>query len=96
MSNDLIWTTHAKERLRQRGLNESDVWATWRNPDHARRATTKDGWIYYKTFGNNKLEVVTKKNERGETLVISVWSRPVYGNYKKESFLRFLLRKIFR
>ncbi len=91
---DLIWTKHALARLSERNIKQSDAWATWRNPDQSRKAATSSGFIYYKTFGNQKIEVVTKKNERGETLVISVWSRPVYGKQKPESFLEFLLKKV--
>ncbi|SRR6266404_1042737 len=93
---DLIWTKHALVRLHERGIKQSDAWAAWRSPDSSRPAQKKGNWIYYKTLGDTKLEVVVAKNERGESVVISVWSRPVYKNKKRESFWRFLFKKIFK
>lgn len=88
----LIWTNHALERLSQRGIKQGDAWATWSRPDQSRKGASGDSWVYYRTWGDERIEVVTKKNERGETLVLSVWSKKTYGK-PKESFLRFLLRK---
>jgi len=93
----VIWTNHAIRRMKERGISQSDAWATWSRPDQSRYATVKGAWIYYKTYGNEKIEVVAKKNERGEWLILSVWSRSVYGKEAKiEPFWKFLLRKIFR
>lgn len=94
----LIFTNHALDRLKERGISQGDAWATWRNPDQTRYAKSKDAWIYYKTYGNQKLEIVAKQNERKEWLVISAWSRPAYGEHqekKREGFLVTLLKKIF-
>lgn len=92
----VIWTNHALEKMRQRGISQSDAWATWRNPQQSRRARIPGAWVYYRTYGNEKIEVVTKKNERGEWVIISVWSGPVYRQKgQPESFLKFLFRKIF-
>ena len=74
----LIFTNHALQRLQERGIAQGDAWVTWRKPDQSRWAQNKGAWIYYKTFGDQKIEVVAKKNERGEWLVLSVWSRPVF------------------
>lgn len=93
----VIWTNHALERLRQRGIKQGDAWATWRNPQESRYAATQGAWVYYRTYGSEKIEVVAKQNERGQWIILSVWSRPVYGGFTKkpEPFLRFLFRKIF-
>lgn len=92
----IIWTKHALERMRQRGISQSDAWATWNRPQESRYAKARGAWIYYKIYGNQKIEVVAKKNEKGEWVVLSVWSRQVYGKEtKRESFLRFLFRRIF-
>jgi hypothetical protein len=92
----VIWTNHALGRMRQRGISQSDAWATWSRPDQSRYATARGAWIYYKTYGREKIEVVAKKNERGEWIILSVWSRPVYGKEAKaEPFLKFIFKKIF-
>ena len=94
---NLIWTNHASKRLRERGLSSSDVVATWRNPDQSRYAKTKGAWIFYRNFGKKKVEVVAKKNERGEWVILSVWSKPVYEKYQKKNKNIFLnlLQKLF-
>ncbi len=91
----VIWTNHALSRLEERGIKQGDAWATWRNPEQSRYASAKGAWIYYRTYGNQKIEVVAKKNERGQWLILSVWSRTVYGVKPKTSFLGFILKKIF-
>lgn len=98
----VIWTNHALQRLRERGIKQGDAWATWRNPDQSRYASAKGAWIYYKTYSDRKIEVVAKQNERKEWLILSVWSRPVYeqGGYekpvKKDSLMRKLMKKILK
>ena len=79
----VIWTNHAIERLRKRNIKQGDAWATFNRPDQHRKGQTADSWISYKTYGNEKIEVVAKKNEKGQWVILSVWSRPVYE--KKEA-----------
>ena len=91
----VIWTNHALERLSQRGISQSDAWATWRRPDQSRWASAKGAWIYYKTYKTDrlgggstgeKIEVVAKNlpaqagNGGKQWLIISVWSKPVYAS----------------
>ncbi|MBI2268125.1 MAG: DUF4258 domain-containing protein [Candidatus Blackburnbacteria bacterium] len=96
----VIWTNHALQRLRERGIKQSDAWVCWRSPDQSRTASAKGAWVYYKTFGNERIEVVASQNERKEWVILSVWSRPLYGQdtrvYKKgagvlERVLQFTL-----
>ena len=74
----VIWTNHAMERLKERGVKQSDAWATFRRPDQARYAQSKGAWIYYKTYGNERIEVVAKQNEKKEWIILSAWSKPIY------------------
>ena len=76
----VIWTNHALERLQERGIKQGDAWATFQRPDQSRQGSADGSWVYYKTYGNEKLEVVAKKNEDGKWIILTVWSRPVYGN----------------
>ena len=99
----IIWTNHALVRMKERGVKQSDAWATWRNPEQGRKAHRDGSWIYYKTYGNEKIEVVATQNEKKEWIVLSVWSRPVYERSKTyaqsggwwDNFLEKLLRTIF-
>lgn len=92
----LIWTNHAIQRLNERGITQGDAWATWNRPEQSRYSTTKGAWIYYKTWADQKIEVVAKKNEKGEWIILSVWSKKVFPNdkVKVENFWLKLLKKI--
>lgn len=99
----IVWTDHALAKLSERGIKQGDAWATWRRPDQSRQAHQKGNWVYCKTFGNQKIEVVTAKNQKGETVVLSVWSSPnppagevggsveTKGEPLMEKILKFLL-----
>jgi hypothetical protein len=99
----VIWTNHALSRMRERGIKQGDAWATWKRPEQSRKGTS-GGWVYYRAYGNERIEVVAKKNERGEWIVLSVWSRPVFSSRnssrpsspKKISFWRSVYNFIFK
>jgi len=98
----VIWTNHALERLRERGIKQGDAWATFMRPDQSREGSNIHGsWVYYKTYGSERLEVVAKQNEKKEWVIMSVWSRPVYEDQKphhkasrKDSFFIKVLKKL--
>lgn len=97
--NGVIWTDHALERMKERGISQGDAWATFKAPDQSRPAATKGIWVYYKTYSSQKIEVVATQNEKKEWVILSVWSRPVYQNFsqkpKAKSLLRTILDQIF-
>lgn len=96
---DLIFTNHALVRLKERGISQGDAWAVWRNPDSSNFAKSKNAFVYYKTFGKTKIEVVAKQNEKKQWIVLSVWSKNK-DNFEKSGFgqslIERLLAKIFK
>lgn len=70
----VAWTNHAIDRMRERGIKQGDAWATFNRPHSSKKASTKGAYIYYKTFGDTKIEVVAKK-ENGKWIIVSVWSK---------------------
>jgi len=94
----VIWTNHALERMRERGIKQGDAWATFKRPDTSKYAKTKKAYVYYRTWDNTRIEVIAKKNEKGEWLVLSVWSKPTNRSIKeksaKKTFLGFF-KKLF-
>ncbi len=92
-----IWTNHALQRLAQRGIKQGDAWAAWKNPEQSRYAKAQGAWVYYKTYGNSRIEVVAKKNEKGEWIILSVWSKPVYSTqkHKRQPLWKIIFQKIF-
>jgi hypothetical protein len=93
----VIWTNHVIQRLNERGISQGDAWAVWNRPEQSRYSTTKGAWIYYRTYGNNRIEVVAKQNEKKEWIILSVWSKNVFtvNKPKTKSIWRLLLEKIF-
>ena len=80
----VIWTNHALSRMRDRGIKQGDAWATFRRSDKSERAKVKGAWVYYKTWSDQKIEVVAKQDNHKRWVILSVWSRPVYGKATKE------------
>ena len=96
----VIWTNHALQRLKERGIKQGDAWATWRNPAQSRKGSVSGSWVYYRNYGSEQIEVVAKQNEKREWLILSVWSRPVAKRYQqsnsKISFWRALYNMVFK
>lgn len=92
----VAWTDHALQRLKERGIKIEHALTTINSPHESRYAATKGAWVYYRTWGNDRIEVVAKQNDRKEWVVISVWSKTVYGeNYgKPEPWWKYLWRQI--
>ncbi|EKE12605.1 MAG: hypothetical protein ACD_13C00157G0023 [uncultured bacterium] len=97
----VIWTNHALDRLRERGIKQGDAWVTFRRPESLRKGNSGN-WIYYRTYPpigqgvSQKIEVVAKQNEKKEWLIVSVWSRSVYKTDRKnKSFWKIIFKKIF-
>lgn len=88
----VIWTNHAIQRLHERNIKQSDAWATWRNPDHSRYAESQGGWVYSRKVHKEIIEVVAKQNEKKEWLILSVWSKPSYGEYNRPVERSFFAR----
>ena len=70
-----IFTNHAIERLYQRRIAQSDAWYTLRHPDKSLKGKTPGSWKFYKNYGPQRIEVVAKKNEKGEWIILSCWSK---------------------
>ena len=94
----VIWTNHALSRLKERNIKQGDAWATFNRPDSSRFAKSKGTWVYYKTWGDQKYEVVAKQNEKKEWIILSVWSKTVYGKKTKkpDSLLKLIFKKLFK
>lgn len=89
----MIWTNHALERLGQRGLTKDLVEQTFQKPDGTLPGKISGSLAQIKYFGKSKVTVITKKNEEGEDLILSVWiDPPLYGTsdyYQKKDYTKF-------
>ena len=86
----IIWTNHAIERLRERGIKQGDAWATFNRPDHSRYDKAKGIWTYDRTWRNEKIEIIAKQKpstslgQVSKWIILSVWSRRVRRPIKTE------------
>ena len=78
----VIWTNHALARLKERGIKQGDAWATWRNPQESRKGTVNGSWVYYRTYGNVKIEVVAKQNEKKAKVVMATVRVPDFDDWR--------------
>lgn len=100
---EVIWTNHALKRLQERGISQGDAWATWNRPEQSRYAVSKGAWVYYRTYNNQRIEVVAKKNEDGKWIILSVWSKNILQKNNQQKILEKdnssiivkILRRIF-
>lgn len=88
-----IWTNHALERIGQRGLSQEMAWSSIEHYDTYRVGKQYGTTEYEKRFGNSKVTVIVKVNEKNEKVVISCWiDPPYYGTddyYKKQAYNRY-------
>lgn len=89
----VIWTNHALQRLSERGIKQGDAWATFSHPQESRKGKASGSWVYFRNYGNNRIEVVAVQNERKEWVILSVWSKFTYSTAKL-SFLEILVGKL--
>ena len=90
----VIWTNHAIARMRERGIDQGDAWATFMRSDTSKYAKTKKAYVYYKTWGATKIEVVAKQNEKMKWVILSVWSKPVKESIKRKNQKASLLTRL--
>ena len=71
---DVIWTNHALSRMRERGIKQGDAWTAFNRSEQTKKAKIKGAWVYYRTYGSEKIEVVAKKNEKRKWMIF--WQSP--------------------
>lgn len=93
----IIWTTHALERLKRRGLPQDWALQTFKHPDQSSPGNQSGSMIYEKKFDKKRVSVIAKQNEKNEWIILSCWIDPpmpgspdakekeVYRKYQKAS-----------
>ncbi len=92
---EIIWTTHLKERARQRGIDPGLVDRAIRFPDKVERSSTTNSSKHIKVIGKQQI-VAAVKRDQGNWVVTSVWQKPYYGHtlYKKPLLERLVYRLV--
>ena len=72
---DIIWTNHAAQRLADRKITKGQITQTLSSPDS--NISNSDGSReLVREYGNQKIHVVVKDNDRGEKIILSCWVNP--------------------
>ena len=70
----VIWTNHALQRLKERGVSQGDAWSAWSKPDTSKFDAKRGVWVYRRVYGNYEIEIVAKKNDQGKWIILSTWA----------------------
>lgn len=71
----IVWTKHAEERNKQRGITQDWIEQTLNNPDAS--SQLDDGKMEYKKkFGEKTVTVISTKSKEGKYLILSSWINP--------------------
>ena len=96
----VVFTNHALDRIRERGISQGDAWATFSHPQESKYATTKGAWVFYRTCGDNRIEVVASQNKEKKWVILSVWSKQVFPKSsqasQKPNFLENQVEKVLQ
>lgn len=95
--NDIVFTNHAIERMQQRGISGDWAWQAVKSPDSTHPGKEKHTTEFKKKFGNHTVTAISKKNDIGEWVVLSVWmDPPLLGtkDYMKDEKYKRKMEKI--
>lgn len=88
----VIWTTHLRERIQQRGLNPDWVDSAVRFPDEVQNSSTTNSQKHIKVIDGYKI-VAAVKRQGGDWVITSAWWNPIYGTSPSRKDKRFFLEK---
>mgnify|MGYP000981964475 CR=1 FL=1 len=80
----IIWTNHILQRMKERDLSYDDVYWVFRKPDETRKGKAEKSYKFYRNDKNRRYALVAKKNEKGEWVFLSCWTKDLYLAYKKK------------
>ncbi|KKT40245.1 hypothetical protein A3K29_02540 [Candidatus Collierbacteria bacterium RIFOXYB2_FULL_46_14] len=89
---NVIWTTHLRERIKQRGLNPDWVDRAVRFPDEVQASSTTNSQKHIKIIQGYKI-VAAVKRQGGDWIITSAWWNPVYSHPAHQKNNRFFLEK---
>ncbi|RJP46212.1 MAG: hypothetical protein C4584_01935 [Armatimonadetes bacterium] len=58
-----IWTNHALQRLKERGLSQEMAWEAFEHPDRFFKGKQSGTVEYQKKFGSSKVTIIARQNE---------------------------------
>ncbi|OGH16754.1 MAG: hypothetical protein A3C30_00225 [Candidatus Levybacteria bacterium RIFCSPHIGHO2_02_FULL_40_18] len=103
---DLIFTLHAQEQMRNRGIKMEQAWEVFKHPMRTNIGKYKETKEFEREFDDFKITVVAHQNKKNEWVVRSVWRNPplpgspdakqeeTWKRYKKAGFWGKILIQI--
>ena len=89
----VIWTTHLRERIKQRGLDPSWVDTAVRFPDEVQQSSTTNSKKHIKTIHGYKI-VAAVVRQGSDWVITSAWWNPVYKSSSTRSSQKSFIEKI--
>ncbi len=90
--NDVVFTTHSIERMKQRGIHGDWAYQTVKVAEITKAGKEKHTSEFIKKFGKYTVTVIAKKNDISEWVVLSVWMDPplegTQDHYKKIKYIK--------
>lgn len=74
----IIWTNHALDRLKQRGLSQDKALSVFRLPENTHQGKNPGSFEYVKHFDTHRVTLIAKQTERNEWLILSAWVDPPF------------------
>lgn len=74
----LIYTNHILQRMKERGLSYDYVYWVWNRPDKRTDGKAEGSYKFFRKLKDEWLVVVAKKNELGEWILLTCWTKPMY------------------
>ena len=99
---NLIFTNHAINRLYNRGISQEKAYEVFTHPDGQQPGKIPGSVNFYKSYGPQRIELIAKKNDKNEWVVLSSWAKlkEKTPHRHQEPFLEriigSLVRKIFK
>lgn len=86
----LIWTHHARQRLKERGISQSMIEETIRHPITKRPAKRPKSQEFRRKFAGRTLSVVAQLKTHDEWRVLSCWlNPPLQGTVDWKEYKRY-------
>ncbi len=82
MPSRIIWTDHAKQRLRERGLSEPTVEQAIRHVEIKRPGKKSGTTEYSAEFDGHTITAVVAPNAQSELVIVSCWVDPPFSGTK--------------
>lgn len=87
----IIWTNHALDRLKERGMSRDIAIQAFKNPDNKKDGKQSGTYEFQKKIGNSYVTIIARRNVKQEWIMLSCWiDPPIYGtrDWKEKQYYK--------